>query len=84
MNHENENNSDESQTDFGLQAPGNFGHDATTRLEVPGPKPSSQPATGGGSGRNDDSTGTGSGGGGWKGFEEEEVHDSERERLARP
>ena len=69
MNHDIENPSDGSQADFGLQAPGNFGHDATTRLGMSQAPP--EPEHGGGAGGNDDGSGTG-GGGSWKGFEEDE------------
>lgn len=70
-----ENNSDDSQAEFGLQSPGDFGHDASTRLAISNPD-SPSPAKARDGGADDDvrdRDGTGGGGGGaWKGFEEEE------------
>ncbi|MEM9411255.1 MAG: biopolymer transporter ExbD [Planctomycetota bacterium] len=65
---------DDSKTEFGLTAPGDFGHDANTMVpdeaeEKPKAKTPTTPRDGGG--KDDDQFG--GGGGPWKGFEEEEV-----------
>ena len=60
----------DSNPDFGLTAPGQFGHNAP---ELPHEQPAG-PAAGGDHPRNrDNNVGTGGGGGNWKGLEEEEV-----------
>ena len=66
---------DDSRTEFGLTAPGEFGNDAT-RINQDAPQadnPAKKKATGeGGGGFGDDDESAG-GGGAWKGFEDDEV-----------
>lgn len=58
----------DSNPEFGLTAPGDFGHDVSTHMRDAPPKPNA----GSGSPPKDNDVGTGGGGGQWKGFQEEE------------